>query len=230
MLSKIDRTVQKKSRHGFNMRPTETKGQQTRQRILDSAMDLINSKGYHATTMNDIIAATGVQKGNLYYHFPGKEALVIDLVKSAGKSYGEYLSAKAGSGTPLERLGKVLDAVLEFHRDRGLKGGCIFGNLAMETADTVPAVAESVKEVFDSGIDWIASIISKAKETGEIRLKPSSGSDSLSDSKKMALKIVAGIEGAILFARLGRDIGILENAVAAIKAELSNKNVTIHQK
>lgn len=200
------------------MQKTEKKGQMTRQRILDSAMDLLNTKGYHATTMNDIITATGVQKGNLYYHFKGKEALVIDLVRSAGKAYGEYLSDKAGTGSPLKRIEGILDAVLYFHRDRGLKGGCLFGNLAMETADTVPAVAESVKEVLDSGIDWIATLISKAKELGEIR------SISLyhrADSRKMALKMVAEIEGAILFARLGKDIKILENAVETLKAELS---------
>lgn len=200
------------------MQQTETKGQITRQRILDTAMDLLNTKGYHATTMNDIITATGVQKGNLYYHFKGKEALVIDLVRSAGKAYGEYLSDKAGTGSPLKRLEGILGAVLDFHRDRGLKGGCLFGNLAMETADTVPAVAESVKEVFDSGIDWIAKLISCARELGEI------GSDSYlrTDSRKMALKIVSEIEGAILFARLGRDIKILENAVESLKAELSD--------
>lgn len=196
---------------------TEKKGQQTRQRILDSAMDLLNTKGYHATTMNDIIAATGVQKGNLYYHFTGKEALVIDLVKSAGKAYGEYLSGRSGSGSPVERLCGILDAVLDFHRDRGLKGGCLFGNLAMETADTVPAVAESVKEVLDSGIDWLSALITKAKESGEIRYRL----DSEADSRTLALKVVAGIEGAILLARLGKDIKILENAVESLKAELS---------
>ncbi|WP_027360210.1 TetR/AcrR family transcriptional regulator [Desulforegula conservatrix] len=200
------------------MHQTETKGQQTRQRILDSAMDLLNTKGYHATTMNDIIAATGAQKGNLYYHFPGKEALVIDLVKSAGKTYGEYLSGRSGSGSPVERLYGILDAVLDFHRDRGLKGGCLFGNLAMETADTVPAVAESVKGVLDSGIDWIATLISKAKESGEIRY----GQDSETDSRTLALRIVAGIEGSILLARLGKDIKILENAVKDLKTELSS--------
>ena len=194
---------------------TEKKGQRTRQRILESAMDLLNTKSYHATTMNDIISATGVQKGNLYYYFQGKEALVADLVKAAGKSYGEYLSERAGNGTPIERLCGILDGVLDYHRNKGLKGGCLFGNLAMETADTVPVVAESVKWVLDSGIDWLAALIAK---TG-IRENAKSGAD----ARSMAIQIVAEIEGSILLARLGRDISILENAVNALKTELIKK-------
>ena len=80
------------------------------------------------------------------------------------------------------------------------------------TADTVPAVAESVKYVLDSGIEWIAALIAKA--ANQANKKPDT------DAKSLALKIVAGIEGSILLARLGKDITILENAVNALKTEL----------
>jgi TetR/AcrR family transcriptional repressor of nem operon len=176
-------------------------------------MDLLNTKGYHATTMNDIINATGVQKGNIYYHFQCKEALVADLVRSAGKAYGEYLSERAGNGTPVERLCGILDGILDYHRGRNLKGGCLFGNLAMETVDTVPAVAESVKKVMNSAIDWFTEIITMAvsqKTDCTCRIEP----------RSMATRIVAATEGAILLARLANDISILENAVRTLKAEL----------
>ncbi len=191
------------------MQPEEKKGFQTRKKILNTAMDLINTKGYHATTMRDIVTATGVQKGNIYYHFESKEALVTALVTSAAKAYGDYLSTRAGSGDAIEKIERILDAIVDFHRERGLKGGCLFGNLAMETADTVPLIADVVRQVIDSGTGCLADLIKAAQKAGDIKCgkKPES----------LATRIVGGIEGAILLARLHRNIGILESGIEDLK-------------
>jgi AcrR family transcriptional regulator len=53
-----------------------SKGERTRDRILETALDLFREKGYEATTMRMIAAAAGVSLGNSYYYFPSKEHLV----------------------------------------------------------------------------------------------------------------------------------------------------------
>lgn len=52
----------------------------TRERILDSAMQAFAERGYHDTSMDDIVRAAGLSKGGIYFHFPGKESLFFALV------------------------------------------------------------------------------------------------------------------------------------------------------
>lgn len=53
-----------------------TKGERTRERILESALELFREHGYDATTMRMIAEAAGVSLGNSYYYFPSKDHLV----------------------------------------------------------------------------------------------------------------------------------------------------------
>ncbi|MCW7755332.1 TetR/AcrR family transcriptional regulator [Desulfobotulus sp. H1] len=189
-----------------------TKGACTRSHILAATLKLINTQGYHATTLRDITDATGVQKGNLYFHYPGKEALVVAVVEWAWQEYRTYLVKRAGRGLYGDRLCRLLNGVLHFHRQNGLSGGCLFGNLAMETADTVPGVAEAVSRVLDESLAGMGLWIERAVEDGS--LAP------VDSSRTLALRILTGVEGGILLARLKRDIDILELCVAGLKAEL----------
>lgn len=54
-------------------------GEQTKKHIVEKAKDLFSRKGYTATSIQDVCAAAGVSKGNLYYHFKSKEDLFIYL-------------------------------------------------------------------------------------------------------------------------------------------------------
>jgi len=62
-----------------------TKGETTRQQILDTALRLFRERGFDEATMRDIASEAGVSLGNAYYYFPSKEAIVLayyDLVQT----------------------------------------------------------------------------------------------------------------------------------------------------
>src|ERR1700704_2568140 len=61
----------------------------TRTRLLDAARDVIRTKGYTATTVDEICAAAGVTKGGFFHHFVSKE----QLAKSAIEQFGVMSSA-----------------------------------------------------------------------------------------------------------------------------------------
>ncbi|MFC2659719.1 MAG: TetR/AcrR family transcriptional regulator [Actinomyces sp.] len=50
------------------------------EQILDAARHLFLTKGYEATTIEDVLTAVGIAKGTLYHHFPGKEAILDAIV------------------------------------------------------------------------------------------------------------------------------------------------------
>ncbi|MDZ4764884.1 MAG: TetR/AcrR family transcriptional regulator [Chloroflexota bacterium] len=52
----------------------------TRGRILDAALDVFSQKGYHDTSVDEIVTASSTSKGAIYFHFPNKQALFFALV------------------------------------------------------------------------------------------------------------------------------------------------------
>ncbi|RRJ65005.1 TetR family transcriptional regulator [Paenibacillus oralis] len=54
---------------------------ETKRRITDAAKTLIFNKGYKATSIEDIVEASGSSKGNIYYHFKSKEGLFLHIIE-----------------------------------------------------------------------------------------------------------------------------------------------------
>lgn len=54
--------------------------EQTKKKLADASKALFVQKGYKATSIEDIVAATGSSKGNIYYHFKSKEGLFLYLI------------------------------------------------------------------------------------------------------------------------------------------------------
>jgi TetR/AcrR family transcriptional repressor of lmrAB and yxaGH operons len=66
----------------------------SRERIIETASNLFQTKGFHATGLNEIIKESGAPKGSLYYYFPnGKEELGVAAVEFAGKSIQQKIKA-----------------------------------------------------------------------------------------------------------------------------------------
>ncbi len=55
--------------------------EKTYNNILQTSYELFAHKGYDATSMNEIVAKTGISKGNLYHHFTSKEELLLKIVE-----------------------------------------------------------------------------------------------------------------------------------------------------
>lgn len=58
-----------------------SKGEQTRQKLLDLAEDAVLAKGYAATSIEELIAAAGITKSGFFYHFKDKNELALALIK-----------------------------------------------------------------------------------------------------------------------------------------------------
>jgi len=157
-------------------------------------MVLINRKGLRNTSMQDIIDETGVKKGNLYFHFSGKDDLGLSIIREAAERYFEYLSKSITSREPLGKIRDILGAVLRFHRRTGFVGGCIFGNTALEMGDTDGRYAALIMEVFDRWVHILAGLLREAGKAGVLPagIRP----------EPMARHIVSAMEGSIMMARL----------------------------
>jgi AcrR family transcriptional regulator len=90
-----------------------------RAELLDSAQRLFLTRGYEQTTVNDVIAATGLSKGAFYHHFRAKEDLLEAIAgRVAGESLGFIEALLADQGLDaLQRLNRLLSLGREWKRE-----------------------------------------------------------------------------------------------------------------
>lgn len=94
--------------------PTSESAQRTRDRILDSALDLFNERGSAAVTTNLIAVRAGISPGNLYYWFRGKDDILRELYARLVAAHEALWQSQADDPahlTPDELLARLNDAV-----------------------------------------------------------------------------------------------------------------------
>ena len=101
------------------------KGEQTRERILDAALDLFRERGYEETTMRAIAEAAGVAVGNAYYYFRAKEHLVQAFYERTHEEHleasGEILANEQDFGDRLRGvMRKKIDTAMPYHQLSGV--------------------------------------------------------------------------------------------------------------
>ncbi|MCJ8011883.1 TetR/AcrR family transcriptional regulator [Paenibacillus sp. KQZ6P-2] len=76
------------------MNKKQLSSQQTKLKIANAARTLFGQKGYASTSIEDIVSATQISKGNIYYHFKNKEGLFLYLVEEWTRDWTEQFQAK----------------------------------------------------------------------------------------------------------------------------------------
>jgi TetR/AcrR family transcriptional repressor of nem operon len=192
-----------------------TKGVLTKQTIINRIIEHVHINGFFETSLSDIMAITGVKKGNLYFHFKNKEELILEALKEAHRQYHEYLASyTAKVSDPVQKINAMLDAVSAYHGKRKFKGGCIFGNTALEMAEKNTAYQSFINDVFQQWIHWIATQLKTAVDSGQLSAS--------TPVEELSHHIVAALEGGILLSKVTKKSEDLRCAIHMIKELLKN--------
>ncbi len=189
-----------------------TKGEQTREKILAEARQIFKRKGIRATTINDLLEAAGITKGNLYFHFSDKEAIGLEVLKREQRLFYDFLDQAFSGKSAAAGLDNFFCKALEKHRQQGFVGGCLFGNTALETSDTAPLFAALVQEVFAEWINVFAEKIAAAQTARQIRTDLPAG--------ELAELAVVTIEGGIMLSRLQKSADPLKRSLETLRRVL----------
>ena len=137
----------------------------SRTRLLDAALALIRTKGYAATTVDDICAAAGLTKGSFFHHFRTKEELAVAAATHFG-ARAEALFAQA----PYRALPDPLDRLLGYvaFRKAMLHGElpeftCLLGTLVQEAFATHPAIRAACEAQIDAHAATVSRDIAEAR-------------------------------------------------------------------
>ena len=181
------------------------KGRATKERIVRVASELMLERGVARTTIEDIQDAANVSTSQMYHYFGDKEdlvAAVIDLQSS------QVLGRQQLALFPIDSIAALVrwrNAVVDVMRGRGCIGGCPIGSLANELSDTDPLARARLARAFAQWEDMIREGLAAIVERGEL---PSG-----SDVDRLAMAVLAGVQGGLLLSQLRRDTEPLEAAL-----------------
>jgi len=189
------------------------KGEQTREHILTEAGRLFQQRGFRATSLSDLLAATGLKKGALYFHFASKDEIALAVLERARRELAAFLEGALQGPTPAACLKAFFERMLSWQQEQGFVGGCIFGNTALEMGDADERFARLVDEVFEDWIERLHEIVAAAQAAGELRRDL--------DAECLARHLVAVTEGGIMLARLKKHDQPLRTCFETLKVFLA---------
>ena len=191
----------------------------TREQILDATGRLIHLRGFHNTSVDDILRESGVGKGNLYYYFKSKDDLgFAALDRTLERIRKEVLETVfAPGGDPWKQLDAFLDYPVERARREGCAGGCPLGNLVLEMSDIHEGFRMRLSQAFGQLRSAIEETLGRARAQGTLRI----GADTL----RLDHFIIAGLEGAFMLGKLHRDVELMTSVIEELKAHLAQYRV-----
>lgn len=145
------------------------KGEETKQAIVDQALDLVSTVGLDKLTIGALANATGMSKSGLFAHFNSKEQLQLQVLQEAQRRYVDTVMRPAFQEPRGEaRLRAIFERGLT-HWERSLPGGCIFHAVTAELDDQPGPARDYLVEIQKAQREMLARATQMAIDTGELR-------------------------------------------------------------
>ncbi|MFL5540590.1 MAG: TetR family transcriptional regulator C-terminal domain-containing protein [Longimicrobiaceae bacterium] len=189
------------------------RGEGTRENIIRKAATLFNQHGFAGSSMSDVMAATGLQKGGIYRHFESKEQLAVEAFDYAvglmGRRFAEALEGKTHA---VDRLSAVIAVFEALPTDPPVPGGCPMMNASIENDDGNPALRERARAAMDGLRALVVRITRRGLERGEVRAEV--------DPDALATVMISTLEGAVMMSKLYDDEAHVARAAAHLRRHL----------
>src|SRR5215472_14552597 len=173
--------VKRKSRP----RALTARGAATRVRIVEAAADLIYLHGVERTSLDDVMAASGVSKSQLYHYFADKDALVLDVIARQTERVLEAQRPHLEALDSLPALKAWRNAIVRLGRAAQGKG-CPLGSLASELANESEPARKRLADSFSLWSDHIENGLARMRERGEL--------SSSADPHELAFALLSAVE------------------------------------
>ena len=188
----------------------KVKGEKTRQMIVDKTTLLFTKNGYHNTSLNQILRATGLAKGGFYFHFKSKEALGMAVLTDLESCWtNEILPNMMRGKDAREKLEIMFSSPGDCAAEGDLRPTILLLNLATEMTEVHDAFSNKLQEIFKGWRLTIEAILEEGKLEHLFRSEV--------DSRALAGIILSNILGANLLALLDRNSDTYAQQLSTLK-------------
>ena len=186
--------------------PRTGRGRASRERIVARAAELFAERGVAATSLDEVLAASGAGKSQLYHYFRGRDELVEAAVGLRCAQVLAGLTQALGAVASLAELEQALAGFADDYERMGLPG-CPIGSLAAEVAERNEGARRRAAAAFDAWEKLFADALERMRDRGELRADAS--------PTALATALLASIEGGMVLSQTRKDPASLRIAVEA---------------
>ncbi len=186
-----------------------------RDQFIAATCELLESQGFHATGLNQIVKESGAPKGSLYYHFPdGKDELAEQSIAWAGRTAAERIAHGLDtSDDAAEAVGAFVANIAYYVEASGFRSGGPLMTVAMETATTNERLNIACRRAYDHLQGAFAAKLVASGYAG-------------AQARALATFITAAIEGGIMLSRTYHTGDPLRLVAQHLRAVLTNTQRT----
>ena len=194
-------------------RPREFDKEQT----LARALELFWSRGYGATSVQDLVDALDVERGSLYGAFGDKRRFYLDAVRLYWEVYERHLTTALDTAPLLPALREILThpaRLDELISDVGVPQGCLVGNTTAELVPQDSEATEVVTRSYRRFTEIVTDALRRAQAAGEVTAN--------SSPEAQAQLLLYIVQGLSLVSRAGLDqsaaLAAIDTAVDGLRA------------
>ena len=184
-------------------------------KVVDLAMNTFWDRGYRATSIDDLVVATGLQRGSIYNAFGDKHGLFMVALDRYADHGLQRISAILSSGG--SSLGGIYELIRTAGREcmapDGEARGCLIGNSCGEFRTSNEEVRARLERFMIEMRGILADAVRQAQQEGE--MSPERDPDSV------AVFIQCGLQGMSLLSKVRPDGVVVESAVNELLGALS---------
>ena len=190
--------------------------QRTRERLLQAAFQEVYRSGFQSAGLDTILAASGVTKGALYYHFGSKEALgyaiIEEIVAKLTSDRWMLPLQQSKDKDPIDALIGIVQAIP--HRPSDVKCGCPLVNLAQEMSQLDEQFRKRLERIFRAWQKGIAATLRRGQSQRTVRrdLVP----------EEAASFLIAMVEGYEVLAKNAQDVKVWNVGIGNIVGWLNS--------
>jgi TetR/AcrR family transcriptional repressor of nem operon len=162
------------------------------QEVIALALDVFWRKGLHDATMQDLAAATGVQRGSLYNAYGDKESIFLRAFDQYAGQFLETAANALAEGDSAERLRNFFDVIIVNMTSGSPSRGCLTTRTALDAAIS----SEDVRERVQGLLNRLEQIVSQA-------IGSAAGRPSTIDANRLARVVVTFTRGLAVMERAG---------------------------
>lgn len=173
--------------------------------VLDRAMAVFWERGYEATSIQDVVETTGINRGSLYATFSDKKQLFLAVLARYADRVGNPLLAELADPDPRQAIERMFAAILRRTSDPTQPRGCLITNTALECPRSGDDISRTIAAWIGQQESVLYQVLLRAQAEGSL--------DQGRDCRALARFFVGVAQGLNVVHKAMADPAVLQDMV-----------------
>lgn len=182
----------------------------TKQRILKVTRTLYSSHGCTATTLDDIITASGITKGAFYHYFKSKHSLCESVIDELIHDFQELTESLDKELEPIDQLRQIIHKLSVLNSSGEWVNCRLMLRLSVDSHEGMPKIQRKVKDFWNWYTGFYEDLIKKCQEAGQLTGEV--------DANTQAVLLMSAMTGSI----------VLEKSTSSTSTSAELADIIIH--